>query len=270
MKKYLYLFMSLFLVLGLAACSNPNIDKLSEIKKKGKLSLAVSPDYPPYEFYTADNGQVKIVGADIYLAEEVAKRLGVELDIVQLSFDSLLPALKSGRVDMVISGMNPNEERRQVVDFSDTYYISGSAFLVKKNYKDIKSQDDLKTMKIGVQKGSIQEKYLLDELKISQDNLQSLADVPSLLQDLVNENVDTIFLAEDVSKISLAKEKRLAISSFKLEKDAEADGMAIAFEKGNNEDLLKEVNSVIEKVKASKSFEKELEKYAQLAAERQE
>lgn len=69
----------------------------------------ISLDYPPYEFYVSENGKVKIVGADIQLAEEISKKLGVELEIVQLSFDSLLPALTSGRVDMVISGMNPNK-----------------------------------------------------------------------------------------------------------------------------------------------------------------
>ncbi|MDO4814795.1 MAG: transporter substrate-binding domain-containing protein [Gemella sp.] len=267
MKKYLYLLMSLFLVF-LTACSNPNVDKLSEIKEKGKITLAVSPDYPPYEFYTAENGQVKVVGADIFLAEEIAKELGVKLEIVQLSFDSLLPALNSGRVDMVISGMNPNEERRQVVDFSDTYYVSGSAFIVKN--KDITSEEDLKKMRIGVQKGSIQEKFLLDEMKLPMDNLQALADTPSLLQDLSNENIDAIFMAEDVSKISLAKEKDLKLSTFKFAKDAESDGMAIAFEKSNNADLITEVNKVVNKLKSENKFEQELNKYAALVAESEE
>ncbi|MBF0846438.1 transporter substrate-binding domain-containing protein, partial [Streptococcus danieliae] len=92
-------------------------------------------------------------------------------------------------------------------------------------------------------------KFLLDEIKIPRDRIQALTDTPSLLQDLSNENIDAIFMAEDVSKISLAKQADLKLSTFKLEKDSESDGMAIAFEKGNNENLLNQVNKVISKVK---------------------
>lgn len=268
MKKSIYIFLSLILLFISTSCSNnKNEDKLKEIKQKGVITLAVSPDYPPYEFYTSENGKVKVVGADIYLAEEIAKKLGVKLEIVQISFDSLLPALTSDRVDMVISGMNPSEERRKAVDFSDVYYISGSAFIIKKGTEDINSLEDLSNKKIGVQKGSIQEKYLMDELKIKTSQIQALSDVPSVLQDLENQNVDVVFLAEDVSQISLSKNKNLEISNFKLEKDAEADGMAIAFKKGNNKTLLKEINEVIEKIVKENEFEKQLNKYAVLVSE---
>lgn len=268
MKKIFSILITIILLFTFTACSkDSNVDKLEQIKKKGKITLAVSPDYPPYEFYIAENGEVKIVGADIYLAEEIAKGLDVELEIVQLAFDSLLPALKSGRVDMVISGMNPSEERRKVVDFSDVYYVGGSSFIVNKDSEDIKSLEDLNTKKIGVQKGSIQEKYLLEELNIPDSNIHSLTDVPSVLQDLENQNIDVVFLAEDVSKISLSKQTSLVISNFKLEKDAESDGMAIAFEKGNNDKLLTEVNKVIAKITQENEFEKQLNKYASLVTE---
>lgn len=266
MKK-IYLILLSSLLIFMTACSNKDTDKLSSVKEKEKITLAVSPDYPPYEFYYAKNGKVEIVGADIYLAKEIANHLGVELEIIQLSFDSLLPALTSSRVDMVISGMNPNEERRKVVDFSDIYYISGSAFIVNQDSKDIASVDDLKTKRIGVQKGTIQEKYLIDELGIDQKNIQSLADVPSVLQDLSNKNVDVVFLAEDVSQISISKKENLKLSEFKLQKDAESDGMAIAFRKGNNQSLIDEVNKVIQKIKNENQFEEKLKFYADLAAE---
>lgn len=268
MKKLLLTILSMFLLITTTACGNKkDVEQLQSIKEEGKITLAVSPDYPPYEFYIAENGKVKVVGADIYLAEEIAKNLGVELEIVQLSFDSLLPALTSGRVDMVISGMNPSEERRKAVDFSDIYYVSGSAFIIKKGTDDLKSIEELKTKKIGVQKGSIQEKYLLEELNIPMSNIQSLADVPSVLQDLENQNIDVVFLAEDVSKISLSKRPELTISNLKLEKDAESDGMAIAFRKGKNQELLTEVNKVIEKISKNNDFEKQLNKHAALVSE---
>lgn len=266
MKKFYMFLLSIFLIIISVGCSEDNTNGLDKIKKKGKITLAVSPDYPPYEFFTSEDGEIKVVGADIYLAEEIAKKLDVELEIVQLSFDSLLPALTSGRVDMVISGMNPSEERRKVVDFSNNYYVGGSAFIINKNKDDIKSLEELKTKKIAVQKGSIQEKYLLDELGLDRDNIQSLSDVPNLLQDLKNNNVDAVFLAEDVSKISLKKEDSLTISSFVLEKDAESDGLAIAFKKGNNDTLLTEVNKVIDEIVENNKFEEQLIKYGELVA----
>lgn len=267
MKKLLMMLLSISLLFVTACGNDNNEDKLQQIKEKGVLTLAVSPDYPPYEFYIAEDGKVKVVGADIYLAEEIAKSIGVEIELVQLSFDSLLPALTSGRVDMVISGMNPTDERKKAVDFSDVYHVSGSAFIVKKGKVTLNSVEDLQNKKIGVQKGTIQEQFLLEELGISQSNVQSLADVPSILQDLENENIDIVFLAEDVSQIALSKQTSLEILDFKLEKDAEEDGMAIAFKKGNNSSLISEVNKVIAEIQKNNEFKNQLKKYSALVAE---
>ena len=271
MKKICIILISFLLLLTTTGCGNKkDVNQLDSIKERGKISLGVAPDYAPYEFYLAKDGKVEVVGADIQLAEEIAKELGVKLEIVQLSFDALLPALSSGRVDMVISGMNPNEKRRKVVDFSDIYFAGGSAFLINNDREDIKSIEDVKKMKIGVQKGAVQEKFLLEEINIPRENLQSLADVPSVIQDLKNKNIDAAFLAEDVSKIALHKEKSLIFSNFKFEKDAEAEGMAVASRKGNNKDLIEKINKVVNKQYSEKIFENELEKYATLAAEYQE
>lgn len=267
MKKIIAILSALILTVVITACGtkSESKDKLEAIKEKGKIVLGVSPDYPPYEFYQTENGQQKIVGADIELAQEIAKSLGVELEITEMQFDALLPALKSGRIDMIISGMNPNEERRKAVDFSDVYYASSSVFVLPKESADITSVDDIKNKKIGVQKGTIQEKYLLETLKMDQSNIQALADVPNVIQDLKNKNIDAVFLADDVSYISISKEDSLEVSKFKLEEDAETDGVAVALEKGNNEKLLAEINKVVAKVKENDGFKNLLKKYGDIA-----
>ena len=84
---------------------------LEKIKASGKIILGTSADYPPYEFQALIDGKDTIVGFDIELAKEIAKDLGVELEIKDMSFDGLLAALASGNVDMVISGMTPTEYR---------------------------------------------------------------------------------------------------------------------------------------------------------------
>ena len=120
--------------------------------------LGTSADFTPYEFHKVINGKDEIVGFDIAIAKEIAADLGAELVIEDMGFDGLLPALQSGRVDLVVSGMTPTDERKKSIDFSDTYYKSKQVIMVrnvdKDKYPDMKS---LENVKIGVQKGSIQE-----------------------------------------------------------------------------------------------------------------
>ena len=184
MKKLLLFITSIITVVTLTACSSSSTKtKSQEIKDKNKIVLGVSPDYPPYEFLTTENGNKKVVGADIYLAEQVAKKLGVQVEIQEMAFDSLIAALNANKVDMVISGVNPTEERKKAVDFSDVYYTSKGIFVVNKDSQEIKSVADLKNKKIGVQKGSTYETYAKEQLKMDEKNIQALTDVPSLLQD---------------------------------------------------------------------------------------
>ena len=86
MKKLLLLITAMVAAITLTACSGAKTTKtkMDEIKEKGKIVLGVSPDYPPYEFTTTENGQKKVVGADIYLAQEIAKKLGVEVEIQEM------------------------------------------------------------------------------------------------------------------------------------------------------------------------------------------
>ncbi|MGL4535596.1 MAG: transporter substrate-binding domain-containing protein, partial [Weissella cibaria] len=96
---------------------------LSKIEKSGKLVVGTSADYAPYEFHTTVNGKDKIVGFDISVANEIAKRLGVKLVIQEMSFDALLGAVKTGKVDMVVAGMTATPEREQEASFSEPYFV---------------------------------------------------------------------------------------------------------------------------------------------------
>lgn len=271
MKKLLLLITAMVAAITLTACSGAKTTKtkMDEIKEKGKIVLGVSPDYPPYEFTTTENGQKKVVGADIYLAQEIAKKLGVEVEIQEMAFDSLIAAVNANKVDMVISGVNPTEERKKAVDFSDIYYRGKGIFVVNKDSAEIKSVADLKGKKVGVQKGSTYETYAKEQLKIEDKDLQSLTDVPSLLQDLKNKKIDVVLIPDDVAKIAINKYNDIKISAFSAENDPEATGMAIVFKKAkddSNKTLLEQVNAVIKEIKEKNLFEKELDKYAKLAA----
>lgn len=159
---------------------------LSDIKSKGKLVVGTSADYPPYEFHTMANGKDEIVGFDIDIAKEVAKELGVELEVKDMDFDGLLVALQAGKVDMVFAGMTPTDERKENADFSDIYYTATHRFILRSGEEgSVKSFDDLKGKKIGVQKGSIQEGIAKDNF--DEANIKSLAKVTDLVLDLKNK-----------------------------------------------------------------------------------
>lgn len=121
--------------------------------KKEKLVLGTSADYAPYEFHKEIDGKDTIVGFDIDIAKAIAEDLGVELEIKDMSFDGLLEALVTGKIDFIIAGMTPTPERAENVDFSNIYYTAVNNILInKENMDKISSLEDLKGKKIGVQK----------------------------------------------------------------------------------------------------------------------
>ena len=236
---------------------------LSDIKSKGKLVVGTSADYPPYEFHTMANGKDEIVGFDIDVAKEVAKELGVELEVKDMDFDGLLVALQAGKVDMVFAGMTPTDERKENADFSDIYYTATHRFILRSGEEgSVKSFDDLKGKKIGVQKGSIQEGIAKENF--DEANIKSLAKVTDLVLDLKNKKVDAILIEEGVAKINCDKNKDIAMSDFVV--TDENGGAAIALKKGSTE-LQTEVNKTISKLKEEDKITKFVSDANDLAAE---
>ena len=236
---------------------------LDTIKSKGKLVVGTSADYPPYEFHATVDGKDEIVGFDIDIAKEVAQDLGVEIEVKDMDFDGLLVALQAGKVDMVFAGMTPTDERKENADFSDIYYTATHRFILRRGEEgSVKSFDDLKGKKIGVQKGSIQEGIAKN--KFDAANIKSLAKVTDLVLDLKNNKVDAILIEEGVAKINCDKNKDIAVSDFVV-KD-EDGGAAIALKKGSTE-LQAEVNKTISKLKEEDKITKFVSDANDLAAE---
>ena len=267
-KNLITLSLILVLSVSLCACGKKNTssnkkDVLTTIKENKKITLATSPDYPPFEFLISENGQSKIVGFDIELAKEIAKKIGVELEIKQMDFDALIPALKSGQVDMVITGMSPNEERKKSVDFSDIYFEGKNAVLVEeKNAQNFTDEQSLKDKKIGVQKGSTQEVYVKDVLK--KTDYKSLISIPDLVMDMKNNNIDAIILNDKVAKLNEGKYPNIKAVSLKLSNEGDEEKMAVAVKKGDNKEFLEQINSVIKELNENKKFDKMIEKATEM------
>lgn len=263
LKKLLALGLVAVLAVGLVGCGNKSSDNsggnqtaLEQIKKNKKLVVATSPDYPPFEFMVSEGGKSKIVGADIDLAQKIADKLGVELELKAMDFDALLPALQAGKVDMVITGMTPNEKRKKAVDFSDIYFKGENAVIV--NAKDagkFTSEDQLKKAKLGVQKGSTQETYVKDNLKVT--NYKALVAVPDLIADMKNGNIDAVVLNSKVAGINVTKYDGIkVVENLKLISGGDEEAMAVAIKKGDNADLIKLTNEVIKELQDSGEYDK--------------
>ena len=226
--------------------------KLEQIKKSGKLVVGTSADYPPYEFHKSVNGNDEIIGFDITIANEIAKDLGVKLEIKDMSFDGLLPALQTGNVDLVVAGMSPTDERKKSIDFSNVYYKSINSVMVRTEDKDkIKTIADLKGKKVGVQKGTTQEQLVKDQMPGSE--AKSLGKVTDLVLQLQNKKVDAIIVEAPVAASYANKNSNISVSGVKVEN--EEQGSAVAFKKGND-DFVKAVNSTLDRLTKANSINK--------------
>lgn len=128
-------------------------DQWEKAKERGELRVGLSADYAPYEFEHTKDGEREYAGIDIELAKKIAKDNDIKLKIVNMQFDSLLGALKTGKIDMIISGMAPTPERKKQVDFSDDYMEVNQRMIIQKKDKDkLKTIDDFKGKMVGVQK----------------------------------------------------------------------------------------------------------------------
>ena len=225
---------------------------LEAIKAKGTLVVGTSADYPPYEFHKEIDGKDQIVGFDIEIAKELAKDLGVKLEIKDMAFDGLLVALQADKMDMIFAGMTPTDERKQNADFSDIYFTATHRFILRSGDEAaITKMEDLKGKKIGVQKGSIQAD--IAKANFQEADIKLLEKVPDLILDLKNKKVDAILVESTVADIQAQKNSGIAVAN-KLEVKDPDGGCAVAMKKGSSE-LLTEVNKTLKRLKDEKKVE---------------
>ena len=259
------------MTMGLVGCGSSNNtsaagnknDLLETIQDKGKVVVGMSADYAPYEFhYIDENGKDVIGGFDVDIANEIASKLGVELVIQEMDFDALVAALPAGKIDLVISGMNPTEERAKVVDFSEVYYNSQHGILVRAEDVDkYKTFADLEGAKVGAQLGSTQEQIAKNE--IPNADLQLLANVNNLILELKSGKVDAIVMEKPVAEMAVKSNPELAVGEPTYEE--ESGGNAVGVAKGN-EELLAKVNEVIKELNETGKMDEYIVKANELAA----
>ncbi|MGX7418196.1 ABC transporter substrate-binding protein/permease [Carnobacterium gallinarum] len=204
--------------------------KLKAVQEKGFLVVGLSADYPPYEFHQTIDGEDKIVGFDIDIANKVADDMGVKLVITEMNFDSLLGALQTGKLDMIISGIAPTPERLKQVAFSEPYMEVTQKVIVRKgDGKKYTKVTDFDGVKVGVQKQTTQEALAKNELYGSKP--VSLQKVPDLILNLQEKKVDALVLEGPVADAYLSQNDDMEYADVKF-----TDGdkqTAVAIEKDN-------------------------------------
>lgn len=216
-----------------------------KIKERGELRVGLSADYAPMEFEHTVNGKTEYAGVDIDLAKKIAKDNNLKLKIVNMSFDSLLGALKTGKIDIIISGMTSTPERKKQVDFSDSYMMTKNIMLVKKDkvneYKDIK---DFNNKKVGAQKGTEQEK--IAQTEIENASITSLSRLPDVILALKSGKVEGAVVEKPVAEAYLKQNPKLGISNVKFNEEEKDTVIAVS---KDSPKLLSQVNKTIKEVK---------------------
>ncbi|MEW9077360.1 transporter substrate-binding domain-containing protein [Terrisporobacter glycolicus] len=255
LKKILGLTLAAMMTISLVGCSSGGdkgdkteaTDKLQQIKDAGVLKVGTSAEYSPYEFHKVVDGKDKIVGFDDFMVQEMAKDMGVKVEYTDMDFDGLLGALQADKVDIVLAGMTPDETRKKSVDFSEIYYTNSNVCIVSKGKEDsIKNSDDLKKLKVGVQKGTTQADYVTGDLGIT--DATQLKKMPDLMLELQNGKIDVIVTGKAVAEINVKNYKNIAIGNSTVG-DEVAETAAAAIKKSDdkvdNTAFLKSVNDTI-------------------------
>ena len=251
MKKLFAILLVLTLCLSLAACGAKGAT-LADVKKAGKLTVATSPDFPPFESLEGN----KVVGIEVDIMELIAKDLGVEIEFVQMDFDSVLVGIQAAKYDCAMSGITVTPAREKNMRFTSPYYNAAQVIVVKEG-SAIKGKADLKDKTVSVQTGTTAESGCQDE-EIKYQAYNANADAKTAL---TTGKVDAWVVDNLTAMQMVAEGDGLVI----LEEKMTEEPYAFAFAYGS-EDLVAEINKSLEKLINDGTIASIFEKYGEAYA----
>ncbi|MCI6990750.1 MAG: transporter substrate-binding domain-containing protein [Clostridiales bacterium] len=270
MKKFLAVLMSAAMLLGvlsLAACGDTTTDTTTDDSQEtsttaefttvtaGKLTMSTNAQFPPYEM-VADDGSFE--GIDIEIAAAIAEKLGLELQVDDMDFDSALLAAQNGKSDMVMAGVTITDERLAVMDFSDTY-ANGVQVVIVKEDSDITSIADLEGKMIGTQQGTTGYIYCSADPEddgFGEDHVTAYADGATAVQALINGQVDCVVIDNAPAQEFVKANPGLKI----LDTEFTNEDYAIGVAKGNTA-LLDAINTALKELIADGTVQEIIDKY---------
>ena len=253
MKKYLALLLAAIMALSLAACASTS---KTEETASAKLTMATEATFPPYEYYDGD----AIVGIDVEVAQAIAEKLGMELEVTDIAFDSIIPGIQTGKYDMGMAGMTVTDERKEQVNFSDSY-ATGVQVVIVKDDSPITSVDDLfadgASTVVGTQAGTTGFIYATSDIEdVGLGTVKSFGKTTDAVEALKNGQVDCVILDNEPAKALVAANEGLHI----LDTEYAVEDSAIALAKENT-DLLEKVNKALSELTADGTLQSIVDKY---------
>lgn len=247
MKKFLTLSLAAIMALSVAGCGNKTEEPAAEDEKV--LTMGTNATFPPYEYYENN----KIVGIDAEIAQKIADKIGYELKIEDMEFDSIIAAVQSGKIDMGMAGMTVTEDRLESVDFSDSYATGIQSVIIKED-SDIKSIDDLTGKKIGVQTTTTGDIYATDDF--GDENVERYSKGTDAVAALVAGKIDCVIIDNEPAKSFVSSNEGLKI----LDTEYAVEDYAICFAKENTE-LKDKVNGALKELIEDGTVKSIIDKY---------
>ncbi len=238
------------LLLFVTGCSEEKTDSMKRVQDAGEISFAMSGGYPPFNFYNKNN---QLVGFDVDVATEVARRLGVEFKPVTTEWSGIIEGLRSGAYDGILGSMAVTENRKKVVNFSTPYYYSGAQLVVKKD-SDYKSPAEMEGKTIGVVTGTT---FADDAKKLGAGDVKLYKDDTQTLVELESGVVDGV-ITDRVVGVNAMNTGKFNITL--LGSPLRSEDIAVAFRKGDDS-LLKAVNGALEEMHADGTLSKYSKKW---------
>lgn len=247
MKKFLAMTMVVCMTAALTACGGGKKDE-SPMAGKETLIMATNAEFPPYEFH--EGGE--IVGIDVEIAKAIATEMGMGFEVEDIAFDSIIPEVTSGKADFGAAGMTVTEDRKQSVDFSDSYATATQVVIVKEG-SEIAAVADLTGKTIGVQLGTTGDIYVGD---VEGATVERYNKGFEAVQALTQDKIDAVVIDGEPAKVFVSQNEGLVI----LDEAFTTEEYAICVKKGNTE-LLEGINAAIAKLKESGELQKIVDKY---------
>lgn len=247
-KSIIFIVLTIVLISILAGCGGTSSNENGNGgTKKKSIKVGTNPNFAPFE-YLDEKG--KMVGFDIDLAEALGKAMGVEIEIKNMAFDGLIPALQTGNIDMAITGMTITEERKKSIQFSEPYYKSGLAIVVLKENDSIQHAADLAGKKLAVQIGTTGS---LVASEIQDAKVTDFNNTPETFMELKNKGVDAVINDLPVVQYFLKTEEGKDFKQVGPLLKTEYVGIGID---PKQKELAKEVNAALAKLKENGEYEK--------------
>lgn len=257
MKKWTLLALLLAVLTVLAACGGSEEESGGGESGGGEgeaYRVGIDTTYPPFEF--EQDGEY--TGIDIDLINAIAENQGFEIEFNPMDFGGIIPALQAGQLDVAIAGMSITDERKEIVDFSDPYFDAGLSLVVAEDNNDITALEDLEGKTVAVKSGTTGAQFARDNEAEYGYEIAQFEDSPSMFQEVSNGNADV--LLEDYPVIAYAiAESELALKT--VGERLTGDQYGIAVLKGENAELLEQINAGLQELRDSGEYDEILNKY---------